>query len=72
MSKFETAISSSADCNVTLFHDPDDPSTWIIRRWKRGLLGRRCVLSRWFTTRGQAEAYAEALLEECGGSQVKR
>ena len=65
MSTFETRISDSDGCDITLFHDPDDPSSWIIRKWKRQLFWKRCELSRWFATREQAEAYARSLIEDC-------
>lgn len=65
MSKFETTLSDQSGCHITLFHDPDDPSTWIVRKWKRGLFRRRMDLSRWFVTREQAESYARALIREC-------
>jgi hypothetical protein len=71
MSKFETYLSDRSGCWITLFHDPDDPMTWIIRKWKRGFLGKRIELSRWFLTRGQAETYARKLIRECDGSGVK-
>lgn len=72
MSKFETTLSNQSGCHVTLFHDPEDPSTWIVRRWKRGLFGRRLALSRWFVTRDQAERFAQTLIRECGGQPHSR
>ncbi|MDX9759145.1 MAG: hypothetical protein RBU27_08300 [Bacteroidota bacterium] len=69
MSTFETSLSDGNGCHVTLFHDPDDPLSWIIRKWKRGLFGRRCELSRWFATREQAEQFAGALIRECSGGR---
>ena len=69
MSKFETTLSDQSGCHVTLFHDPEDPSTWIVRKWKRGLFGRRLALSRWFVTREQAERYAKALIRDCGAGK---
>ncbi|MBE0644878.1 MAG: hypothetical protein IH600_12410 [Bacteroidetes bacterium] len=68
MSKFETTLSDRSDCHITLFHDPEDPSTFIVRKWKRGIFGRRIALSRWFLTRKQAEAYVHKLMKECGGT----
>lgn len=65
MSKFETRLSDMDDCNITLFHDPDDPSSWVIRKWKRLLFWKRVELSRWFATREQAEEYARDLIEDC-------
>ena len=65
MSKFETTIADSAGCNITLYHDPDDPSTWIVRKYTRQLFWKRCELSRWFNTREQAQAYAVSLQEQC-------
>jgi hypothetical protein len=68
MSKFEATLSDRSDCHITLTHDPEDPSTWIIRRWKRGILGNRMILSRWFLTQEQAEAYARKLIKESDGA----
>lgn len=68
MSKFETSLSDTSGCWITLFHDPDDPMTWIIRKWKRGLFGKRVESSRWFLTREQAESYARKLIRNCDGS----
>ncbi len=62
MSKFETSLSESADCNLTLYHDPEDPLSWVLKKWKKQLFWKRCELSRWFATREQAEAYAEKLI----------
>jgi hypothetical protein len=64
MSKFETSLFYQSPRLITLFHDPDDPSTWIIRTWKKGLFGKRMDLSRWFNTKAQAEQYAQSLQEE--------
>lgn len=69
MSKFETPLSTGNGCHVTLFHDPEDPLSWIIRKWRSGLFGRRLELSRWFATREQAEGFARALIRECGGGR---
>lgn len=65
MSKFEQTLSDRSGCHVTLFHDPEDPSTFIVRKWKRRLFGRRMASSRWFLTRDQAEQYARKLIREC-------
>ncbi|MDT8323178.1 MAG: hypothetical protein RRA94_03620 [Bacteroidota bacterium] len=65
MSKFETSFSDSTDCDITLFHDPDDPLSWVVRKWKKQLFWKRCESSRWFNTRAQAEEYAAGLLEQC-------
>lgn len=73
MKKFERILSDRGDCRITLIHDPDDPSTWIIRQWKSAMIGRRRILSRWFTTREQAERFAQALDKECAGTvRVRR
>ncbi|MBR9974407.1 MAG: hypothetical protein KFF77_02405 [Bacteroidetes bacterium] len=72
MKKFETTLSDQSGCHVTLYHDPDDPLSWIVRKWKRGFLGRRMALSRWFLTRAQAERYAQVLIRECDGTKDVR
>ncbi len=71
MNKFETTLSDRSDCHITLFHDPEDPLTYIVRKWKRGLFGRRIALSRWFLTRAQAEHFVGALIRDCGGAAGK-
>lgn len=68
MNKFETTLSERSDCHITLFHDPEDPMSFIVRKWKRGLFGRRIALSRWFLTREQAESFVGALIKECDGA----
>lgn len=65
MSKFETVLTDSSGCNITLSHDPDDPLSWIVRKYRKQLFWRRCELSRWFNTRAQAEDYAASLEEQC-------
>jgi hypothetical protein len=70
MSKFETVLHSKSDCLITLFHDPDDFMSWIVRKWKRRWIGKKCLVSRWFNTREQAEHYAQQLVRECGGRRA--
>ncbi|MBR9977758.1 MAG: hypothetical protein KFH87_06675 [Bacteroidetes bacterium] len=71
MSTSEISLSTRRDCHLTLFHDTDDPLSWILRRWKRGFLGRRSAEVLWFSTREQAEDYARQLVRECeGGPRV--
>jgi len=65
MSTFETTLHKHDRCVITLFHDPDDPMSWIIRKWKKRLFGSKCLLSRWFVTRDQAEQFAASLAAEC-------
>ena len=72
MKKFETVLSDSADCHLTLFYDPEDPLTWIVKKWRKQLLWRRCEQSLWFTTRADAERYAKKMIEECGRQQRLR
>jgi len=69
MSTFETRIPDSGGCDITMFHDPEDPSSWIVRKWKKQLFWKRCELSRWFCTKEQAEEFARSLIEDC---RVKR
>ncbi|MFZ1730921.1 MAG: hypothetical protein WBQ23_11515 [Bacteroidota bacterium] len=69
MSKLELTLSDHKDCYLTLSHNTEDPSTWIIRRWKSGLFGKRMTLARWFLTQGQAEAYAAKLVKESGANR---
>ena len=70
MGNFETRLSAS--CNITLFHDPADPCSYVVRKWKKGILGKRLELSQWFNTREQAERYARRLIEECEAKQRVR
>lgn len=65
MGTFETRLSAPASCNITLYHDPDDPCSWVVRKWKKGLFGKRLELSKWFNTKEQAERYARLLIEQC-------
>jgi hypothetical protein len=70
MSNTETTLSDHKDCHLTLSHDTEDPSTWILRKWKRRFIGKRMTLSRWFLTKEQAEAYARMLIKECDAGQA--
>jgi hypothetical protein len=64
MSDFERTVYESPEFLVTLTHDSGDPAVWIVRTWRKALLGRRCVESRWFNVSSQANAYAEAVARE--------
>jgi hypothetical protein len=66
MKKFETVLSDSADCNLTLYYDPEDPLSWIVKKWKKQLFWRRCEQALWFTTRADAERHAAKMIKECG------
>jgi hypothetical protein len=65
MSKFETVLRSHDNCTIILFHDPEDPLSWIIRKRKKWLFWNTCLISRWFLTRGEAERFAAQLAKEC-------
>ncbi len=65
MSKFETVVHTQPACLITLFHDPDDHMSWIVRKWKKQLFWKKCLISRWFSTRGQAEEYIARLVRDC-------
>jgi|GEM_PF-1450538 len=65
MKASESVLHQHGSCSITLFHDPLDPSTWIVRQWRKRLFGRKCLQSKWFVTRAQAEQYAKRLGQEC-------
>ncbi len=69
MSKLERILSDRNECYLTLSHNTEDPSTWILRRWKPGLFGKRMTLARWFLTEDQAEDYAGKLVKECSAGR---
>lgn len=69
--KTEIVISDSDDCFITLLHYPDDPASWIVRKWERRLLWKKRALSRWFNTRDLAEQFARLLVRECGKAKMK-
>lgn len=68
MKKFETTLQAWSNCTITLFHDPEDPLSWVVRKWKKKLFWRKCMLNRWFNSRGQAEQFAAQLAREHGRS----
>jgi hypothetical protein len=53
-----TVISSLRDCYIELLHHTSDPSTWIVRRWKKLRWYKERISSEWFTNEQQAYAYA--------------
>jgi hypothetical protein len=61
-------ISDRPDCRVSITHHTDDPSAWILRQQRRGLLCRRTVLTHWHNTRELAEREAARLVKDCGRS----
>jgi len=69
MSKLERTLSDRKECYLTLSHNTEDPSTWILCRWKPGLFGKRKSLVLWFLTEDQAEAYAGKLIKECSAGR---
>ncbi len=58
-------VSDDPDCNVVILNHPEDPTAWIVRKYKKILFLRRCLHSRWFHTREQAERYAGELARVC-------
>jgi hypothetical protein len=56
-----TVISKSWDCFIEVLHRDSDPSTWIVRRWKKILWFKKRISSDWFINRQQAYAYAEEM-----------
>ena len=64
MNKLETILHTHDDYQITLYHDPEDPLSWVLRKWKKQLFWRKCTLNRWFITRDQAERYAAQLVKD--------
>jgi hypothetical protein len=59
--KNRTIISNIRNCFIEVLHHDSDPSTWIVRRWKKFLWFKKRVSSDWFMNRQQAFAYAHKL-----------
>ncbi len=45
----------------------DDPCSWMVKRYRKGLIGKRCISSAWFSDSAQAEAYARRLKKDAAG-----
>jgi hypothetical protein len=56
-----TVISNIRDCFIEILHHDADPSTWIVRRWKKILWFKKRISSDWFINRHQAFAYAHEM-----------
>lgn len=61
MDKTETVISSIPGCYIKILHYPEDPATWIVKKLKRRLFGKKEILTRWFSRKDQAVKFAEDL-----------
>ena len=51
-------VSNARDCFVELIHRESEPTTWIVRRWKKFLWFKKRVSSDWFNDEQQALAFA--------------
>ena len=56
--KCRTIISNSGNSQIEVLHRDSDPSTWIVRRWKKFLWFKKRISSDWFSNREHAFAYA--------------
>ncbi len=56
-----TVVSNIRDCFIEVLHRDADPSTWIVRRWKKILWFKKRISSDWFINRQQAFAYANEM-----------
>ena len=56
-----TIISNIRNCFIEVLHHNADPSTWIVRRWKKFLWFKKRISSDWFINRQQAFAYAHEM-----------
>jgi len=54
-------ISNIRNCFIEVLHHDADPSTWIVRRWKKILWFKKFISSDWFINRQQAFAYAHEM-----------
>jgi hypothetical protein len=59
-----TIISNIRNCFIEVLHHDADPSTWIVRRWKKFLWYKKRISSDWFINRQQAFAYAHEMKQE--------
>jgi hypothetical protein len=56
-----TIISNIRNCFIEVLHHDSDPSTWIVRRWKKFLWFKKRISSDWFINRQQAFVYAHEM-----------
>jgi hypothetical protein len=61
-----TITSNIRKCFIEVLHHDADPSTWIVRRWKKILWFKKRISSDWFVNRQQAFAYAYDMKQEYG------
>ena len=54
-----TVLFHTEDCFIELIHRDSDPSSWIVRRWKKFLWFKRRLSSDWFNDRQQALAFVD-------------
>ena len=59
-----TIISNIRKCFIEVLHHDADPSTWIVRRWKKLLWFKKRISSDWFINRQQAFAYAYEMKQD--------
>lgn len=57
-------ISKIRGCFIEVLHHDADPSTWIVRRWKKFLWFKKRISSDWFINKQQAFAYADEMKKE--------
>ena len=61
MKKITVLISNQPGNRVALIHYPDDPSSWIVRKWVRKGLCLKRTESKWFNRKDLAERYAKSI-----------
>jgi len=62
--KSRTVISTDRKCFIEFIHRDSDPTTWIVRCWKRFLWFRKQISSTRFIDGEQALAFAEQMKRE--------
>jgi hypothetical protein len=61
MTSKKLVIWNAHNCSIELIHRDNDPSTWIVKRWKKFFWFKKRVSSDWFNDEQQALAFANEI-----------
>lgn len=64
--KHERVLAEWGKEKVVLRWYDDDPCSWMVKRFRKGVFGNKCIYSAWFSLEEQAELYAENLKRSAG------
>lgn len=65
MAKHIASFILNKDYLVRILHYDDDPTSWIVRKYKKQLWWKKRTCSVWFNDENQALKYVKKLKEKC-------